>query len=264
MEQEKQFADVEYLKFLRCGIIRHEKEIINSQTTTQCRYFGYVVCGSGTFYTDDYSITVNAGEIVYIPKGCVYRSEWKGAPYIEFYSAQFDFEITDSDSHVCYPLQKIVPQIDAEKFFESLQKHLSGQNADKWQAVGDFYKTYPLLMKRAETIKKTLRTLKVTNAVNYLKENYDKDVKIEFLADLCHLSPSRFFAVFKDETGITPTEYKNIQRASAAVALIISTSLTLEQICERLNICSPAYLRRILFKYAGTTPKTIKNNISKL
>ena len=188
----KSFADVEYLKFLHCGIVNHDKNIINTQITTQFRYFGYVLCGSGTFYTDDYSITVNSGEIIYIPKGCIYHSEWTGNPDVKFYSMQFDFEITDSKSHVCYPLQKIVPENseEARSFFETICKQLNGENAEKWQAVGKFYKTYPVFMKNAETIKKTLRTLKVTNAVNFLKENYDKDVKIEYLADLCHLSPS--------------------------------------------------------------------------
>ena len=123
-------------------------------------------------------------------------------------------------------------------------------------------KTVDSFIKNFNAIGANMKALSVS-AYKFLTDE-NKDVKIEYLADLCHLSPSRFFTVFKEEMGMTPTDYKNFQRASAAVALIISTSLTLEQICERLNVCSPAYLRRILQKYAGTTPKKIKENIGRL
>ncbi len=54
-------------------------------------YFGTIIRGSVRFVSADTDITVTAGETIFIPKGCVYSSEWHGDPSALFYSVPFVF-----------------------------------------------------------------------------------------------------------------------------------------------------------------------------
>jgi AraC-like DNA-binding protein len=56
---------------------------------------------------------------------------------------------------------------------------------------------------------------------------------------------------------ISPIEFKNSIKLSHAVNFLISGK-SLEEICERLNFASPAFLRRLIKKRYNKTPKEIK------
>ena len=75
---------------------------------------------------------------------------------------------------------------------------------------------------------------------------------------MCSLSESGFYQLFKKVTKLSPIEYKNSVKLSHAVTMIKNGS-TLEEICEKLNFTSPAFLRRLMKKHYKKTPREIKS-----
>ncbi len=78
------------------------------------------------------------------------------------------------------------------------------------------------------------------------------------LAERCFLSPSAFYSAFKQATGCTPVEYKNRLKVRMAMELLMNTSESLECICRRTGFSSPAYLRRVMYRYTGRKPHEIR------
>lgn len=91
--------------------------------------------------------------------------------------------------------------------------------------------------------------------------NYTDNLTIQELATIANLSPSRFFTVFKKETGITPIEYKNRICIRNAEKMLLISDLSIEEIAEKLGFNSSSYFRRTFKAYTGKSPREYKNGI---
>ena len=75
------------------------------------------------------------------------------------------------------------------------------------------------------------------------------------LAGSVNMSPSRFYPLFKRETGDTPTDYVNRVRIGRAIVMMYDKSLSVEDVSEAVGYNSSIYFRRVFKKLTGKTPK---------
>jgi len=75
------------------------------------------------------------------------------------------------------------------------------------------------------------------------------------------MSSSRFYEVFREAIGESPINYKNRIRVAHA-KMLIQEGKTLDEVCELLHFSSPSFLRRMMKKFLGITPKEAKRNES--
>ncbi len=94
--------------------------------------------------------------------------------------------------------------------------------------------------------------------MKHIENHCGDDFDIPYLASLCRMSESGFYALFRKQMGMTPIDYKNRQCCIKAAELLRSTDYTVEYISEKLNFSSPMYLRKVLFSHFGKTPREIR------
>lgn len=70
---------------------------------------------------------------------------------------------------------------------------------------------------------------KLTPALQELKQQYFKNEKISYYADLCDMSESNFRKLFREYTGKSPIEYRNAIRIAAAKNLLKTGELTVSE-----------------------------------
>ena len=93
------------------------------------------------------------------------------------------------------------------------------------------------------------------NAVcDYLNEHIAQEMKIETLAAMVFLSPSRLAHLFKNELGQTVYAWREAQRINRAKWLIQTTSLPLNKIALSVGYGDPVYFTRIFRKHNGIPP----------
>ena len=61
--------------------------------------------------------------------------------------------------------------------------------------------------------------------------------------------------------GCTPIEYRNTARCRRAAELLTTTEMSVEEVAEAVGCANAAYFRKMLKKYLGTTPRTIRKNL---
>ena len=93
-------------------------------------------------------------------------------------------------------------------------------------------------------------------AFDYIQKH--ESFAVPELAQVCGISESGLYALFRDYAHTTPVEIKHRILSDRAVALLSTTNLTIEAIASDLGLCSSAYLRRILKKHTGRTPSQIR------
>lgn len=96
------------------------------------------------------------------------------------------------------------------------------------------------------------------DALQYIEDNIDDELKIEKLAGKVYMSPAYFRKVFKEITGMTPIEYINKTRVSIAVSLLKQKDLTISQVAEKVGIQDVNYFSRIFRSTMGCSPSEFR------
>ena len=94
----------------------------------------------------------------------------------------------------------------------------------------------------------------------YIRRNYSENISLEKLSMLAFLSPKYFSRLFKQQTGLTVTEYTQKLRISKACELLRSTSLTHAEIAEHTGYSDMKFFNRVFKKYAGVTPSEYRKS----
>ncbi len=81
---------------------------------------------------------------------------------------------------------------------------------------------------------------------------------IQYYADLCNLSPSRFSHIFKKYVGTPPQEYLMRLRISKASDLLCETDLSVREVSEILGFGSEHYFIRVFKNHTGLSPLKFK------
>lgn len=100
-------------------------------------------------------------------------------------------------------------------------------------------------------------------AKKYIEEN--SGCSIPQAAEACFVSESYLYYTFKKNLKITPNDYrqkvlceKAVSLCEKAVSLLKTTDKKIDEIADCLNFSSASYLRKVLKKHIGKTPREIR------
>jgi AraC-like DNA-binding protein len=91
-------------------------------------------------------------------------------------------------------------------------------------------------------------------ALDYIHENYKKDIDINVIADYAGVSYSYLRKIFKDETGDNIVNYINMLRINESKQLLRQTDLTIKEIAANLGYNNDQSFTRFFKKYEGISP----------
>lgn len=91
-------------------------------------------------------------------------------------------------------------------------------------------------------------------AVKYLRANFNKDVKLKFLSDLCDISPSYFSRLFVKQTGKNLGAYVADLRLEQACRLLTATNRSVVSIACEAGYVDCGYFYKLFRKKYGCTP----------
>ena len=94
----------------------------------------------------------------------------------------------------------------------------------------------------------------VLPALRYIQNNYNKDIKLDHLADLCDISPSYFSRLFAKSTGKNISQYVIDLRLERAAELLLSTSRSVVAIACEVGYVDCGYFYKLFRKKFACTP----------
>lgn len=96
------------------------------------------------------------------------------------------------------------------------------------------------------------------NAIHYMKENIEKPLTLEAIAQYAGYSISHFSLLFKQLTGHAPLAYFNLLKVQQACFLLDSTDMKINQICFKVGVEDSFYFSRLFNKIMGVSPREYK------
>lgn len=106
----------------------------------------------------------------------------------------------------------------------------------------------------AETIENT-STLSIVPALRYINQHYMTSFSMDYLAELCGLSPTHFRRIFNLAMERSPLEYLNTVRINKACYLLRSTENSILNISEDVGFHSISSFNRYFSRMIGMSPR---------
>lgn len=100
----------------------------------------------------------------------------------------------------------------------------------------------------------TVKHQKVHEVADYLTAHPEEDSSLEQLSARFFISKSYLTRIFKEVTGFTVTEYRNITRIKKAQQLLTHGDYSVTELSELLGFESMTYFERVFKKHTGLSP----------
>lgn len=97
-------------------------------------------------------------------------------------------------------------------------------------------------------------TTNIKKIIQYIHENYMKDINLQTIADIFHLNALYLGRRLKQETGASFPDYINHLRLEKAKDLLINTSLSAKQISDKVGYSNDKYFNNQFKKHTNMTP----------
>ena len=98
-------------------------------------------------------------------------------------------------------------------------------------------------------------------AVDWLEQNYSTSIHTDRLIEHIVYSRARFFALFKQQTDMTPSEYLRNYRIKKAKEMLLKTDLPANHIGKACGLGDPAHFSRLFNKLTGYTPLAYRHRM---
>lgn len=240
-----------YHNFYFLKIHFHKFHYTDSRQGSPYHYFAYMEKGNAKIVSKGKTISVNEGELFYIPKNLGYQSYWYGEDEISFFSYGCNDFFADDTKFL--DLQVI--QCPQEFVMPLIAIPTDGTNICT-QTIGSFFhavaKLLPYMEKTAISEKKT----RLIQAKKYLADH--PHCSNTELAASCHISLPYLYKLFKTYDNETPNMYRQKVLCNKATDLLITTDLSVEEISDTLNFSSSGYFRKIFKEHIGQTPREFR------
>ncbi len=112
-------------------------------------------------------------------------------------------------------------------------------------------------LSRAGPVDRRLR-----RAIEFMHDNYERELALEEIASAAYLSEYHFARVFKQITGLTPHVYLANIRLERARKLLMETLLPINQIAAMVGYQSQSHFTKIFKATTGVTPGAFREVVS--
>ena len=95
---------------------------------------------------------------------------------------------------------------------------------------------------------------RIHRAIRLMTVDLRHELSLDELAKSLNLSASRLRHLFKDETGLSPVQYLNVQRMEKAKELLETTFLSVKEVMLKVGVKDKSHFIRGFKKVYGLSP----------
>lgn len=227
--------------------------------------------GKAEFKYDDITFQVSRGNLVYFKPGVHRKAHTFSDDLMKCFSIEFQFTcpvfINDEWKLINCDLPfSYLEMIDDEYLFLKLldlftqltKSSLSGKNRNVVKDRSIFTEILTLLFQYKEGRQYNYSNMKKVNMIiNYMANNYQKNITLQELADYSQISPSYLGNIFKKVTGKSTIDYLIEIRINKAKSML-KDGLTVSEAAKLVGFNDVYYFSKAFKKHEGVNPSCFK------
>ena len=235
--------------------------------------------GKRYLFLDNDTFDLRAGDMVLLEPYEIHLMESRDSLFYERYVINFrtsDLNAILSPEEINMllgSLKSCVVHLDDDMFrtagtyfADSMKAHSSGGFlADKTIAASIM--RLMLMMKQLSSEKQptggSCVDSEIIKSLHYINTNFDKEISLDELAELAHMSKYHFCRLFHSTTGAAPFEYLRNVRLAKVHKLLVNSDLPLSAIAEKSGFPSTARMTYTFRKIYNTSPREFRKKLCK-
>ena len=225
----------------------------------------YIKSGTATFIIGNKSYSVYEGTLLvippYVPHKSIYTDSGETSRIelqlkISFLTKHMAEILEHLSKHICYTLS-----LKYQTYLLKLLYKMKEEFRSKKEYSEDLclaYVTEFLVAVHRNALRceatSTENEVLAQKIMEYITENYHRNITIAELSEEFHICESTVFKSFKKHIGLKVTDYINFTRVMNAERLMQETDLSLTEIAYRCGFNNCNYFSSVFKRYKNTTP----------
>jgi len=232
---------------------------------TKHQIFILVIKGKVDYHMDNRTISLHAGDALFIPP-CTLRSAETDP---ETFHSMFSIHFNDSTVEAM-PFNHTFEVIQPMSY-NYLKQRLSVLH-ECWVGKLPYFQMIAQGILN-EVLGMVMRELKHSHRFSpakrnlahrvqhYIVQNFREPLRLSDLSKLVERTPNYISNVFKEVTSFTPVEYMHQVRIQTAQELLLNSNMTIGEISEYLGYCDQTYFNFMYKKHTGQPPSHASKRI---
>lgn len=221
----------------------------------------YVVKGRYIYHFGNHTMTAEEGSVVYVPEGACYIYEID-ADWVECW--QIEFRVTEgAETLRLFSDEPVIAFADCPTVIQDALRQIVTLFPNVSRSAGYMLQSelYQILSVLTQTLERESgEGSRVSKAIGYIRNNCAESVSAAQLAELCGLSVSHMRKLFKEETGLTPVQFRNRQRIAEAQRILACGSMTISEIAYSLGFENVYEFSKLFKRETGMSPRDYKKS----
>ena len=117
------------------------------------------------------------------------------------------------------------------------------------------FRHYTKGLTREETASGGLSGKRLRRAMEFIRENLEKDLSLSEIASSAGMSPFHFARAFKQSTGLTPHQHLTRTRIEKAKQLLVRSEIPIIEVSYQVGFQSQSHFTTVFRRLTGLTPR---------
>ena len=231
--------------------------------------FHYVISGMGKLFaegsdgiTREYHIKSMQGFMIFPDQITTYIAD-KDMPWeyvwVEFDGLRAKAIVEASGFSLDSPVYKARSKDLREEMMKEMNYIAENGSSSPFHLIGHLYLFIDYLIRSTAGIQvhhvSKLRDFYINEALEFIEHNFQNNISVEDMADVCGLNRSYFGKIFKESLGKSPQDFLLRYRMVKATELLKLTRLTVGDISTAVGYDNQLHFSRAFKKIYGVSPK---------
>jgi AraC-like DNA-binding protein len=231
--------------------------------------FHYVSTGTGTLFADDsrgvtheYQIKSGQGFMIFPGQITTYIADrelpWEYV-WLEFDGLRAKEALEIAGLTQDNPVYRVRSRELRETMKDEMNYIVEHKDASPFHLIGHLYLFIDALTRSAATMKVSkgskLQDFYIHEALVFIENNFQNDISVEDIANVCGLNRSYFGKIFKNGTGKSPQEFLLNYRMTKAAELLKLTKLSIGDIGNAVGYPNQLHFSRAFKNIYGVSPR---------
>lgn len=231
--------------------------------------FHYVISGTGKLFaydkngeTKEYSIKSMQGFMIFPDQITMYVAD-KDLPWeyvwVEFDGLRAKAVVETAGFSLDQPIYKARSKELREEMMKEMNYIAENGSSSPFDLIGHLYLFIDHLTRSTDGVKvhhsSKLRDFYIHEAIEFVEHNFQNDISVEDIADVCGLNRSYFGKIFKEALGKSPQEFLLNYRMVKAAELLKLTKLSVGDISSAVGYGNQLHFSRAFKNIYGVSPK---------
>lgn len=235
--------------------------------------FHYVISGTGTLMADDskgntktYSIKSMQGFMIFPNQITTYIADrelpWEYV-WVEFDGLRVKSILETARLTPDTPIYRAKSKSLQEAMAQEMLYLTKNRDSSPFHLIGHLYLFLDYLARSSAAMRLSkgsqLRDFYIHEALTYIEHNFQNDISIEDIAEVCGLNRSYFGKIIKEAVGKSPQEFLLAYRMAKAAELLSLTQLPIGNISNAVGYANQLHFSRAFKNVYSISPREWRN-----